>query len=254
MRNINKNPLQNEIEVNEILEALKDLSFILNDIDSKPQTTKPKPPFRTSTLQMSAASSFGFTADRTMQAAQKLYEGGLITYLRTDGISISTSPNTGEPFSEENPGPPPLQEIRNFISSNYDSSFLSKETRIYESKVQNSQEAHEAIRPAGTSMATAAELGLNGPEAKLYDQARALEKKGRISEAIRCLEAGIQLNNQLPSFFNQLGIIYAVHRKDFKKAQDYLRKAIALDQNNVHYKSNLDKVQFEEEFLPILSI
>ena len=100
---------------------------------------------------MASASSFGFTADRTMQAAQKLYEGGLITYLRTDGISISTSPNTGEPFSEESPGPPPLQEIRNFISSNYDSSYLSKETRIYESKVQNSQEAHEAIRPTNIS-------------------------------------------------------------------------------------------------------
>ena len=96
---------------------------------------------------MAAASSLGFTADRTMQSAQKLYEGGFITYLRTDGISISTSPNTGEPFSEENPGPPPLEEIRNIIRSNYAKTYLSKETRIFKSKVQNSQEAHEAIRP-----------------------------------------------------------------------------------------------------------
>ena len=142
-------------------------SFKLKNIESKAQSSSPKPPFRTSTLQMSAASGLGFTADRTMQAAQKLYEGGLITYLRTDGISISTSPNTGEPFSEEKPGPPPLQEIRNFISSNYDSSFLSKEPRIFKSKVQNSQEAHEAIRPTDISTMPSV-TGLSGDEEKLY--------------------------------------------------------------------------------------
>ena len=166
-RNINKVPLQNEIEVNNLIDELKIDSFKLQEIQSKAQSSSPKPPFRTSTLQMSAANRLGFTADRTMQAAQKLYEGGLITYLRTDGISISTSPNTGEPFSEENPGPPPLQEIRNFISSNYDSSYLSKEPRIYKSKVQNSQEAHEAIRPTDISKEPSATV-LMGDEEKLY--------------------------------------------------------------------------------------
>ena len=166
-RNINKEPLQNEIEVNNLIDELKIDSFKLQEIQSKAQSSSPKPPFRTSTLQMSAANRLGFTADRTMQAAQKLYEGGLITYLRTDGISISTSPNTGEPFSEENPGPPPLQEIRNFISSNYDSSYLSKEPRIYKSKVQNSQEAHEAIRPTDISKEPSAAV-LMGDEEKLY--------------------------------------------------------------------------------------
>ena len=166
-RNINKVPLKNEIEVNNLIDELKIDSFKLQEIQSKAQSSSPKPPFRTSTLQMSAANRLGFTADRTMQAAQKLYEGGLITYLRTDGISISTSPNTGEPFSEENPGPPPLQEIRNFISSNYDSSYLSKEPRIYKSKVQNSQEAHEAIRPTDISKEPSATV-LMGDEEKLY--------------------------------------------------------------------------------------
>jgi hypothetical protein len=82
-------------------------------------------------------------------------------------------------------------------------------------------------------------------EAQLYDQARLLEKKGRISEAIKCLEAGIQINDKLPSFFNQLGIIYALHRKDFPKAESLLKEAISLDPNNVHYKSNLDKIKTE---------
>ena len=166
-RSINKEPLKDEQEVKNLIYKLEASSFELKNIESKSQSSSPKPPFRTSTLQMSAASGFGFTADRTMQAAQKLYEGGLITYLRTDGISISTSPNTGEPFSEENPGPPPLQEIRNFISSQYDSSFLSKEPRIYKSKVQNSQEAHEAIRPTDISK-NPSDSGLSGDEEKLY--------------------------------------------------------------------------------------
>ena len=94
-KNITKNPLGNESEVKKVIEELESSSFYLKTIESKPQSSSPKPPFRTSTLQMSAASGLGFTADRTMQSAQKLYEGGLITYLRTDGISISTSPNTG---------------------------------------------------------------------------------------------------------------------------------------------------------------
>ena len=166
-RNLSKNPISDEIEVKEIVDELSSSSFILRDIESKPQSSSPKPPFRTSTLQMSAASGLGFTADRTMQSAQKLYEGGFITYLRTDGISISTSPNTGDPFSEENPGPPPLQEIRNFISSNFESSFLSKETRVYKSKVQNSQEAHEAIRPTDITKIPD-DLNLSGDEEKLY--------------------------------------------------------------------------------------
>ena len=166
-RNISKNPISDEIEISKIVEEIESCTFKLKKIESKPQSSSPKPPFRTSTLQMSAASSLGFTADRTMQAAQKLYEGGFITYLRTDGITISTSPNTGEPFSEENPGPPPLQEIRNFIASSYDSSFLSKEPRVYKSKVQNSQEAHEAIRPTDITK-TPQEVSLNGDEEKLY--------------------------------------------------------------------------------------
>ena len=166
-RNVNKEPLKDEQEVDDLISELDTASFKLRNIESKAQSSSPKPPFRTSTLQMSAASGLGFTADRTMQAAQKLYEGGLITYLRTDGISISTSPNTGEPFSEENPGPPPLQEIRNFISSNYDSSFLSREPRIFKSKVQNSQEAHEAIRPTDISRMPLM-TGLSGDEEKLY--------------------------------------------------------------------------------------
>ena len=112
---LKKNPISAEKDAKEIESELKSSKFYIQSIETKPQSSSPNPPFRTSTLQMTASSFLGFTADRTMRAAQSLYEAGLITYLRTDGINISTSPNTGEPFSEENPGPPPLQEIRNVI-------------------------------------------------------------------------------------------------------------------------------------------
>ena len=166
--NLTKEPLNHEKLVNEAIDEIRKASFFVSKIETKPQSSSPKAPFRTSTLQMSAASSLGFTADRTMRSAQNLYEGGLITYLRTDGISISTSPNTGEPFSEEKPGPPPLQEIRNLIKKEFDETFLSEQVRVYKSKVQNSQEAHEAIRPTNISNRPK-DLNLGQDEQKLYE-------------------------------------------------------------------------------------
>jgi DNA topoisomerase I len=167
-RNLNQAPIDNEDWVNQIISELSNSSFILSDIETKPQSSSPKPPFRTSTLQMAAASSFGFTADRTMSGAQKLYEGGLITYLRTDGISISTSPNTGDPYSETSPGPAPLQEIRNLISTKFNQSYLSDQIRVYKSGVKNTQEAHEAIRPTDISLIPTS-VNLSGDEEKLYE-------------------------------------------------------------------------------------
>ena len=164
---LNQSPVNNEGAIAEIMSELEELTFKLSEVETKPQTSSPKPPFRTSTLQMAAASLLGYTADRTMSTAQKLYEGGFITYLRTDGISISTSLNTGEPYSEDSPGPPPLQEIRNVIVNEFDKSYLSEQVRTYKSKVQNSQEAHEAIRPTDISITTS-KSNLSGDEEKLY--------------------------------------------------------------------------------------
>ena len=166
-KSLSQTPINSEDAVKQIMSDLDVSSFELSEVETKPQSSSPKSPFRTSTLQMAAASSLGYTADRTMSTAQKLYEGGFITYLRTDGISISTSPNTGEPFSEESPGPPPLQEIRNIITSEFDKSYLSDQVRVYKSKVQNSQEAHEAIRPTDISI-TPSKAGLSSDEQKLY--------------------------------------------------------------------------------------
>ena len=146
-RNLSKDQLNNEEEVNQVIRELDKCSFFLSEVDTKPQSSSPKPPFRTATLQMAASSSFGFSAEYTLNIAQKLYQNGLITYLRTDGITISNDPNINDPFSEKNPGPAPLGEIRNLISDKFGNSHLSEKIRVYKAKVVNSQEAHEAIRP-----------------------------------------------------------------------------------------------------------
>ena len=164
---LKKNPISSETEMQNISSELQGSNFYVKAIETKPQSSSPNPPFRTSTLQMTASSFLGFTADRTMRSAQNLYEAGLITYLRTDGINVSTSPNTGEPFSEENPGPPPLEEIRNTISEKFGEKFLSPEVRFYKSKVKNSQEAHEAIRPTNIKKYPE-NINLGQDEQKLY--------------------------------------------------------------------------------------
>ena len=164
---LKKNPISSETEMQKISSELQGSNFYVKAIETKPQSSSPNPPFRTSTLQMTASSFLGFTADRTMRSAQNLYEAGLITYLRTDGINVSTSPNTGEPFSEENPGPPPLEEIRNTISEKFGEKFLSPEVRFYKSKVKNSQEAHEAIRPTNIKKYPE-NINLGQDEQKLY--------------------------------------------------------------------------------------
>jgi len=113
----------------------------INSVEAKPVQRKPLPPFQTSTLQQDASRKLGFSATRTMQTAQRLYEGidiggetvGLITYMRTDGISM-----VGEALSE----------CRDVIKNDIGAAYLPKEPRIYKTKAKNAQEAHEAIRPS----------------------------------------------------------------------------------------------------------
>ncbi|URI16493.1 type I DNA topoisomerase [Brevundimonas albigilva] len=117
--------------------AIQAGDFTINSIEKKPVRRNPAPPFTTSTLQQEAARKLGFTAQRTMQAAQKLYEGvdetgGLITYMRTDGVSVS---------------PEGLAQAREVIGKEYGPAYVPSEPRYYKVKAKNAQEAHEAIRP-----------------------------------------------------------------------------------------------------------
>lgn len=125
-------------------------------VEEKPFTQRPAAPFVTSSLQVEANSKLRYSAKRTMQVAQQLYENGFITYMRTDSMSLSDQA---------------ISAARTLIQREYGANFLSPSVRHYETKVKNAQEAHEAIRPAGESFtAPEAVFAQMGPEAgKLYD-------------------------------------------------------------------------------------
>ena len=114
------------------LNAVKVGGYTVSSVEAKPVKRNPPPPFITSTLQQDASRKLGFTAKRTMQAAQKLYEEGRITYMRTDGVNMAEEA---------------YHAAREHIQGDYGAQYLPEKPRRYSSKQKNAQEAHEAIRP-----------------------------------------------------------------------------------------------------------
>lgn len=124
-----------ETEASDLATRLKSVDFSVTKVEVKPFTERPRAPFTTSTLQQEANRKLGFSAKRTMGAAQKLYENGYITYMRTDSTILSKEA---------------INAARDLVRSEYGEKFLHPDVRVYKGKVKNAQEAHEAIRPAGT--------------------------------------------------------------------------------------------------------
>ena len=134
--------------------ALHDTDFSVRSVESKPYTRKPYAPFRTTTLQQEASRKMGYGASRTMSIAQRLYENGYITYMRTDSTTLSVTA---------------VNAARSQARDLYGAEYIPDTPRTYTSKVKNAQEAHEAIRPAGDSFRTPAQTGLTGDEFRLYE-------------------------------------------------------------------------------------
>lgn len=134
--------------------ALTDTSFTVRSVESKPYRRSPYAPFRTTTLQQEASRKLGFGAKVTMQVAQKLYENGFITYMRTDSTTLSDTA---------------ISAARAQVTQLYGADYLPERPRTYNTKVKNAQEAHEAIRPSGDRFRTPAETGLTGERFKLYE-------------------------------------------------------------------------------------
>ncbi|GAB3400339.1 type I DNA topoisomerase [Flindersiella endophytica] len=137
-----------------LAEGLRESDFHVRSVESKPYRRSPYAPFRTTTLQQEAARKLGYGAARTMQVAQRLYENGYITYMRTDSVTLSGTA---------------INAARTQVRQLFGDSYLPDKPRVYNSKVKNAQEAHEAIRPSGDTFQTPAETGLRGDEFRLYE-------------------------------------------------------------------------------------
>jgi len=148
--------LLDEAAARELVQSLSNQSLVVKSLEESPRTERPKPPFTTSTMQQDAGSRLGWGAQLTMRIAQRLYENGYITYMRTDSVTLSSSSITA---------------ARSSAQSLYGKEFVPSSPRVYEGKTKNAQEAHEAIRPAGESFRTPGELApeLSRDEFALYD-------------------------------------------------------------------------------------
>ncbi len=135
------------------VQAITSRDLSVTSVEAKPATRNPSAPFMTSTLQQEASRKFGMGARQTMSTAQRLYEAGHITYMRTDGIDMA---------------PEAVTMARDAIKDRYGADYVPSEPRMYKNKAKNAQEAHECIRPTDMTR-DAASLKLESDQAKLYD-------------------------------------------------------------------------------------
>jgi DNA topoisomerase-1 len=136
------------------VQAVQSRDLTIQGVEAKPTSRNPAPPFMTSTLQQEASRKFGFGARATMAAAQRLYEAGLITYMRTDGIDMA---------------PEAVHAARDAIGNRYGANYVPKSPRMYKNKAKNAQEAHECIRPTDMALAPDAVRLSEPDQRKLYD-------------------------------------------------------------------------------------
>ena len=137
-----------------LADRLADASFSVSSVERKPYRRSPYAPFRTTTLQQEASRKLGFSSKYAMSVAQRLYENGHITYMRTDSVTLSQTAITA---------------ARAQARELYGADYVPDAPRVYTSKVKSAQEAHEAIRPAGDRFRTPAQTGLSGDEFRLYE-------------------------------------------------------------------------------------
>ena len=202
-----------ETQAQALIEELSSGPWTIIDREEKPQTSYPPPPFITSTLQQAAGTKLRFSAKRTMITAQKLYENGFITYMRTDSVQLSSEA---------------IQSARNMIKSSFGEKYLPEKPNYYKSKVKNAQEAHEAIRPAGSAIKSAEEVerSLGKDAVNLYKLIRMRTLACQMNPA-KILRTIILIQNQ-KAIFRAMGkvIQFPGYRLAYVESQSQEKKQI----------------------------
>ncbi|MGC8712774.1 MAG: type I DNA topoisomerase, partial [Leptodesmis sp.] len=189
--------LLNEAEARALQDRIRDRPWTVTNLEERPVTRKPSPPFTTSTLQQEANRKLGLSARDTMRVAQSLYEQGYITYMRTDSVNLSQQA---------------IAAARACVQEMYGAQYLSPQPRQYSTKSKGAQEAHEAIRPAGSTFRTPQQTGLKDRELRLYDliwkrtvaTQMAEARQTNITVQIQVEEAGFRATGKridFPGFF-----------------------------------------------------
>ena len=153
-KKLDKFDLENSTAAELAAQAVNSRDLAVQSVQAKPANRNPAAPFMTSTLQQEASRKFGFGARQTMSTAQRLYEAGYITYMRTDGIDMA---------------PEAVTAAREEIGSRYGKKYVPSSPRIYKNKAKNAQEAHECIRPTDMSVDAGKLTRLEADQRKLYD-------------------------------------------------------------------------------------
>ncbi|PTN01654.1 DNA topoisomerase I [Rhodovulum imhoffii] len=153
-KKLEKYDIETETAAEMAVQAVRSRDLTVTGVEAKPANRNPSAPFMTSTLQQDASRKFGFGARQTMQAAQRLYEAGYITYMRTDGIDMA---------------PEAVMAARDAIKDRYGADYVPKSPRMYKNKAKNAQEAHECIRPTDMTLDAARLKVTDADQKKLYD-------------------------------------------------------------------------------------
>ena len=153
-KKLDKHDIENETQAELAVQAINSRDLSVASVEAKPTSRNPAPPFMTSTLQQEASRKFGMGARQTMSAAQRLYEAGLITYMRTDGIDMA---------------PEAVHAARDAITDRYGKDYVPGSPRMYKNKAKNAQEAHECIRPTDMARDASQIKVTEQDQRKLYD-------------------------------------------------------------------------------------